>query len=310
MHAIALRCQLRIEPQRRPYDPAEQEGLGRPVRHRPTATAPRSSPFSGPTPPRWCRASRALATSTCRSPAPTTSTSAPPNTSTRSRGGDIPLVLLFSGTVFTRGESGFAVEQLSWSLEASYRLPVSRLAPADGPLLPRQRLDPARPRHHRRPRPLPHRPRADLLGRRSPVVAGFPHPRRCRRHDHRTGRADRAHQVADAVLYEGYLLYPYRASSAKNQVRWQFGVLGPTGAAEAGVGRAHVHGSRACCSRPSDRAPHRHLPALPAGAGSDRRALDRPGLGAGRRAARSAAPAGSRSTKRFPARWRFHGRAG
>ena len=45
-----------------------------------------------------------------------------------------------------------------------------------------------------------------------------------------------ARQVADAVMYEGYLLYPYRASSAKNQVRWQFGVLGPTGAAAAGTG--------------------------------------------------------------------------
>jgi hypothetical protein len=33
--------------------------------------------------------------------------------------------------------------------------------------------------------------------------------------------------VADAVLYEGYLLYPYRRSSAKNRVRWQFGVLFP-----------------------------------------------------------------------------------
>ena len=33
--------------------------------------------------------------------------------------------------------------------------------------------------------------------------------------------------VADAVLYEGYLLYPYRRSSAKNQMRWQFGVLVP-----------------------------------------------------------------------------------
>jgi len=45
-----------------------------------------------------------------------------------------------------------------------------------------------------------------------------------------------ARQVADAVLYEGYLLYPYRASSSKNVVRWQFGVLGPDGAAGAGVG--------------------------------------------------------------------------
>ena len=36
-----------------------------------------------------------------------------------------------------------------------------------------------------------------------------------------------ARKVADAVLYEGYLLYPYRASAAKNQARWQFGVLMP-----------------------------------------------------------------------------------
>lgn len=33
--------------------------------------------------------------------------------------------------------------------------------------------------------------------------------------------------VADAVLYEGYLLYPYRRSSQKNRVRFQFGVLMP-----------------------------------------------------------------------------------
>jgi hypothetical protein len=51
-----------------------------------------------------------------------------------------------------------------------------------------------------------------------------------------------ARQVADAVLYEGYLLYPYRASAAKNQVRWQFGVLSPAGAAEAGLGeQAALH---------------------------------------------------------------------
>jgi hypothetical protein len=47
---------------------------------------------------------------------------------------------------------------------------------------------------------------------------------------------DRARAVADAVLYEGYLLYPYRASSSKNQSRWQFGVLGPRGAADTGIG--------------------------------------------------------------------------
>jgi hypothetical protein len=47
---------------------------------------------------------------------------------------------------------------------------------------------------------------------------------------------DRARAIADAVLYEGYLLYPYRATSAKNQSRWQFGVVGPPGASDAGVG--------------------------------------------------------------------------
>jgi hypothetical protein len=40
-----------------------------------------------------------------------------------------------------------------------------------------------------------------------------------------------ARAVADAVLYEGYLLYPYRASAVKNRSRWQFGVLGPPEAA-------------------------------------------------------------------------------
>ena len=32
-------------------------------------------------------------------------------------------------------------------------------------------------------------------------------------------------RIADAVLYEGYILYPYRASAQKNRSRWQFGVL-------------------------------------------------------------------------------------
>jgi hypothetical protein len=38
---------------------------------------------------------------------------------------------------------------------------------------------------------------------------------------------ERVAQIADAVLYEGYMLYPYRPSSVKNQRRWNFGVLCP-----------------------------------------------------------------------------------
>src|SRR5215472_1747456 len=38
---------------------------------------------------------------------------------------------------------------------------------------------------------------------------------------------EQAREVADAVLYEGYLLYPYRRSAQKNRTRFQFGVLMP-----------------------------------------------------------------------------------
>jgi hydrogenase maturation protease len=34
-------------------------------------------------------------------------------------------------------------------------------------------------------------------------------------------------QIANAVLYEGYLLYPYRSSAVKNRQRWNFGVIYP-----------------------------------------------------------------------------------
>lgn len=47
---------------------------------------------------------------------------------------------------------------------------------------------------------------------------------------------DIARQIADAILYEGYLLYPYRASARKNQIRWQWGVLVPPAYAAAGHG--------------------------------------------------------------------------
>lgn len=42
--------------------------------------------------------------------------------------------------------------------------------------------------------------------------------------------------VANAVLYEGYLLFPYTASTGKNRVRWQFGVLVPEAYLAAGTG--------------------------------------------------------------------------
>ncbi|WP_454789690.1 hypothetical protein [Mycolicibacterium lutetiense] len=59
--------------------------------------------------------------------------------------------------------------------------------------------------------------------------------------------------VADAVLYEGYLLYPYRANSRKNQSRWQFGVLGPIEAERTGLGEDSVLSTQLLV-RPGDRA--------------------------------------------------------
>jgi hypothetical protein len=54
---------------------------------------------------------------------------------------------------------------------------------------------------------------------------------------------ERIRRVADAILYEGYILYPYRPSSAKNRQRWTFGVLYPPAyaAAQRGADRAAFH---------------------------------------------------------------------
>jgi len=38
---------------------------------------------------------------------------------------------------------------------------------------------------------------------------------------------ERVKEIAEAVLYEGYMLYPYRPSSVKNRQRFNFGVLCP-----------------------------------------------------------------------------------
>jgi hypothetical protein len=58
---------------------------------------------------------------------------------------------------------------------------------------------------------------------------------------------DPVEAVARAVLYEGYLLYPYTRSSAKNQVRWTFGgIYPPAWRADPSTMRTE------CLLRPSD----------------------------------------------------------
>ena len=50
-------------------------------------------------------------------------------------------------------------------------------------------------------------------------------------------------KVADSVLYEGYMLYPYRPSAIKNRQRWSFGILYPADYAEVvkGTERSRMH---------------------------------------------------------------------
>jgi len=122
--AIALRCQLRIEPARRRYSAAEAERL---------------NDLFGET-QRWADTLRPmqLATVSMMVPGFTGSTEtdlALPLSydleigSTRYfaglESGEVPLLLLFSGTIFATADGRLAVQQVPWSKEATYRLPLS-----------------------------------------------------------------------------------------------------------------------------------------------------------------------------------------
>jgi hypothetical protein len=124
VHALALRCQIRIEPQRRRYSPDEEERLYEMFGETPqwgdslrpflwTHVSTTIGKFDGVTEvelPVECTYDFDIAGAKYLHAL---------------ADGDIPLILLFSGTVFTRGESGFSAEPLSWALEASYKMPVS-----------------------------------------------------------------------------------------------------------------------------------------------------------------------------------------
>jgi hydrogenase maturation protease len=53
-------------------------------------------------------------------------------------------------------------------------------------------------------------------------------------------------RIADAVLYEGYILYPYRPSSIKNRQRWNFGGLCPRSYAEVQGGNERSSSQTEC----------------------------------------------------------------
>jgi uncharacterized protein DUF6084 len=124
IHALALRCQIRIEPQRRRYGPEEEDRLYE---------------LFGET-PRWGDSLRPFlwthVATTISGFTASTEIDLPVECSYDFEvvgakylhalsDGEVPLLLLFSGTVFRRGESGFSAEPVSWDQEASYRMPVS-----------------------------------------------------------------------------------------------------------------------------------------------------------------------------------------
>src|SRR5215469_1402500 len=123
VHAIALRCQIRIEPHRRRYTAAEAQRL--------------HDLFGDPS--RWAETVKPIQLATVTTMVPTFSAVTEPELQVPCTydlevasarylqgldDGTIPLLLLFSGTVFiARGES-FSVELIPWSSEASYPMPV------------------------------------------------------------------------------------------------------------------------------------------------------------------------------------------
>ena len=122
--AIALRCQIRIEPTRRRYTDAEAERL---------------NDLFGDT-RRWAETLRPLQFTTVSVMVPGfaghTEIDLPLMLSydleigsvryfAGLEAGEIPLLLLFSGTVFTLTDGRMQVQQVPWSKEAAYRLPVS-----------------------------------------------------------------------------------------------------------------------------------------------------------------------------------------
>jgi len=124
VEAIALRCQIRIEPARRRYSGVEAERL---------------NDLFGDT-ERWADTLKPLQFSTvatmvpgfsgaCEADLPVPFTYDLEVGSARYfdslEAGEIPLLLLFSGTVFTLTDGRMQVQQVPWSKEAAYRLPVS-----------------------------------------------------------------------------------------------------------------------------------------------------------------------------------------
>ncbi|MFD4584428.1 MULTISPECIES: DUF6084 family protein [unclassified Streptomyces] len=122
VHALALRCQLRIEPARRGYADPEAEGLK-------DLFGERSRWGSSMNPVQFAQVSHMVPgfTGETETELPVPCTYDMDVAATRyARAlseGEVPLLMLFSGTAFT-GAGGFHVEPVPWDREAAFRMPV------------------------------------------------------------------------------------------------------------------------------------------------------------------------------------------
>jgi hypothetical protein len=122
--AIALRCQIRIEPSRRRYTTGEEERL-KDLFGETTQWADTLKPMQ------FTNISTMVTgfTGSTEIPLPVTFSYDLEIGSGRYfaslESGEIPLLLLFSGTIFSVVDGKFQVQQVPWSKEATYRLPVS-----------------------------------------------------------------------------------------------------------------------------------------------------------------------------------------
>lgn len=124
VNAIALRCQIRIEPLKRRYSDAEGERLG-------DLFGDRSRWGDTMKPMQFANVAQMVPSFTgsidVDIPVPLTY-DFEVSTAKYFHGledGEIPFILLFSGTTFLKGETGFSIEQIPWHKETLYRLPVS-----------------------------------------------------------------------------------------------------------------------------------------------------------------------------------------
>jgi len=124
VHAIALRCQVRIEPLRRGYTDEEAAGLL-------DLFGPRERWASSQHTFLWqhCAATVPGFTGTTHIELPLAATYDFEVTGTKYlhalHDGEIPLQFLFSGTIFLSAGHRLSVQQVSWECEARYRMPVS-----------------------------------------------------------------------------------------------------------------------------------------------------------------------------------------